>query len=563
MGHLISASALRLGWSMDWRDHWFLEKQYYTDYLYTLFRLRFYLVTIFSRKKIEKLTIIYSHFEIYKQYKDICVNIFYYNAQMEADYFEWKTDFFFKWIKYKKKKFKLRKKSNSYIMPYRILSFWFLFDVKLNYDNIRKYIRYKTLVKWFRNFRLIDKLKKDHIYSVLSNSKVLSSKKYNKLYIWSYFLVYKEIMLCLKKNRGFSQHTISVFKRYYMYIKIYLHEKFQNEIYAFFLKHLLSNFIKYWNVLIAIYIIDNDTVTAKFLSKYIARKLKLQFILKDLLKPVLKDLKLVASNWKTPKSSYFKLQTRGIINKLDKVTLFQRRTLFKNLIYKTINLYWTRLDMYIYLYKTNFTINTIIIQTWFTAYKFKNKFKNLFKYYHIKKGLFVVFFEKSMSTKNNKFIPSYLDIHLRVQDYNIFTWVCDYFFTHKWSILNWITYTELDMKSLRYSCIHLQKYLKYQYWQFNYKVWMEKHNNFLKSRSTIYSRISLLKGLKIHCVGRFKRKQRASRYWITKGKVPLNTISTPIDYGYYTITLPNSAITVKVWLNRDSIHDQEYYQRLI
>jgi ribosomal protein S3 len=52
--------------------------------------------------------------------------------------------------------------------------------------------------------------------------------------------------------------------------------------------------------------------------------------------------------------------------------------------------------------------------------------------------------------------------------------------------------------------------------------------------------------------GRFRRKQRASSYWLSKGQVPLNTLEAFIDYAYYTIPLRNSAITVKIWLYKSS-----------
>lgn len=63
----------------------------------------------------------------------------------------------------------------------------------------------------------------------------------------------------------------------------------------------------------------------------------------------------------------------------------------------------------------------------------------------------------------------------------------------------------------------------------------------------------MFKGFKVHCVGRFSRRQRASSYWFSKGKVPLNTISAKIDYGFFTIPVRNSAISVKVWLNKGNL----------
>ena len=66
----------------------------------------------------------------------------------------------------------------------------------------------------------------------------------------------------------------------------------------------------------------------------------------------------------------------------------------------------------------------------------------------------------------------------------------------------------------------------------------------------------------MHLVCRFRRKQRAASYWFSKGKVPLNTINSLIDYAYYTIPLKNSAITVKVWLYKSDDTVNLHYIKL-
>ena len=70
----------------------------------------------------------------------------------------------------------------------------------------------------------------------------------------------------------------------------------------------------------------------------------------------------------------------------------------------------------------------------------------------------------------------------------------------------------------------------------------------------------MFKGFKVHCCGRFSRRQRASSYWFSKGKVPLNTISSNIDYGFFTIPIRNSAISVKVWLNKERLNSDVFFK---
>ncbi len=49
----------------------------------------------------------------------------------------------------------------------------------------------------------------------------------------------------------------------------------------------------------------------------------------------------------------------------------------------------------------------------------------------------------------------------------------------------------------------------------------------------------------MHLIGRFTRKQRAASYWFSKGKVPLNSIDSFIDYAFFTIPLANSVLLLK------------------
>ena len=55
-------------------------------------------------------------------------------------------------------------------------------------------------------------------------------------------------------------------------------------------------------------------------------------------------------------------------------------------------------------------------------------------------------------------------------------------------------------------------------------------------------------GFKFHCSGRFSRKQRASSLWFREKKIPLNTMTANIEYGFHTVPIRNSAVSIKIWL---------------
>jgi small subunit ribosomal protein S3 len=63
-------------------------------------------------------------------------------------------------------------------------------------------------------------------------------------------------------------------------------------------------------------------------------------------------------------------------------------------------------------------------------------------------------------------------------------------------------------------------------------------------------------GFKVHLRGRFSRKQKASSIRFFKGTVPLNTLKASIDYGFYTIPLKNSLISVKVWFYKTELFEK-------
>lgn len=68
----------------------------------------------------------------------------------------------------------------------------------------------------------------------------------------------------------------------------------------------------------------------------------------------------------------------------------------------------------------------------------------------------------------------------------------------------------------------------------------------------LYSSSSFILGYKMSFRGRFTRKQRASSVWFHQGFVPLNTIKGHIDYSFFTIPLKNSAVSIKLWLYKNT-----------
>lgn len=78
----------------------------------------------------------------------------------------------------------------------------------------------------------------------------------------------------------------------------------------------------------------------------------------------------------------------------------------------------------------------------------------------------------------------------------------------------------------------------------------------MRERTEVRDETKDYKGVRVRCFGRFSRRQRASSCLLLLGKIPINTISANIDYGFYTMPIKNSAISVKVWLNKGTFESE-------
>jgi small subunit ribosomal protein S3 len=55
-------------------------------------------------------------------------------------------------------------------------------------------------------------------------------------------------------------------------------------------------------------------------------------------------------------------------------------------------------------------------------------------------------------------------------------------------------------------------------------------------------------GIKVRCAGRLGGAEISRAEWYREGKIPLHTLRTPIDYGFYEARTVYGMIGVKVWL---------------
>lgn len=95
--------------------------------------------------------------------------------------------------------------------------------------------------------------------------------------------------------------------------------------------------------------------------------------------------------------------------------------------------------------------------------------------------------------------------------------------------------------------------------------WLFHANKLNKLRGRIYPQVPLngnLFGFKFHFRGRFSRKQRAGSYIIERGNMPLTTLSVTVDYGFITVPLVNSIVSIKVWLFKNPFAEDLFFEKI-
>jgi hypothetical protein len=103
------------------------------------------------------------------------------------------------------------------------------------------------------------------------------------------------------------------------------------------LNYILQLITKFYKIFIYFYLTSNNFVNAKFLSRYIARKLKQKYPVKELLKPIRKELTLLMCLCSRVKSSYFLLKFKKYYN--NKIYINFKKKNYIILLYQAIHLF--------------------------------------------------------------------------------------------------------------------------------------------------------------------------------------------------------------------------------
>lgn len=301
-----------------------------------------------------------------------------------------------------------------------------------------------------------------------------------------------------------------------------------------------------------------------FLAKYFAIKFSTGHSFREAVNPVIKDLKRIVVNTTYPFRNNFHVDKTRVLQFLN-----FRSSLFKTFIYKNFSLYKM---LYINFFRTKKTFFNFYM-IWFLIFFFKtniegNKYFSigLSKNFFFRKHAYNFFFNYDFNTFLEKVFSFFSLVLFKFskKQFVYFNIVFDELFSNFNIIFFSNDYFNIDLSSVKTASFFFNKVLVYNYWFYNMH-WLHNANNLNKLRGRIYPKEPLkgiIYGFKFHFRGRFSRKQRAGSYVYERGNMPLTTLSANIDYGFITVPLFNSIVSVKVWLFKNSFAKDTYVENI-
>lgn len=287
MGHLINSNSIRIGWSRSWSDSWFVTSAYYPEFLHLILRIKFLLSYLLATKTFERNGLFYGHFTISNQYNYFFINIYFYDGFVE----KWVNAFFTNY----KKALKNAKREKDYrelsrgiadFPGWRILQLlnWIhKFKIwRLSTERIQFLLKSMQFVEWRRFARLI------HTYPFKRSGRWIAIR------IFFFFNIIRHIRKAILTNHLKPiVSTRSLFSRFiYMLAWSVWNKGLFNHFRAYF-TFMLSFLNESNQFKLSFYALNTFTINAKFLTRYLAKKLKSGYTIFQLLQPIKRNLKSI------------------------------------------------------------------------------------------------------------------------------------------------------------------------------------------------------------------------------------------------------------------------------
>jgi len=559
MGHLINPTSMRIGWYHSWEDIWFVRHIYYPEFLQIVLKIRFFLAYALSTKLFDKTSLFYSHFVVLRKNKLILVCIFLYHGNLEyiIDNF-----FFDNWLLLNKTVFSTKLKR------YVPRPGWLhnMFKIVLTFQIFYPFSFKKWPKKCLRNFLNCLYNCDFGTLKLIIKKLFFKKKQFIANFLFYIFLYHKLLKFYTKFDLDYNFAVEKILKRFLFGYFIFVSVGASFKAFSIFLSGLLTYILFYKTIIVKFFLISNENITAKFLSRFLARKLAQGYSVRELVNPIKKELSFVSfllrneQNFKEYKinelrhnSKNYKTFIGGIFRGMLSLmsSLFGK---FYTNFYK-INNTWLTFEIFI-LHLSNFIKFSAKRAVGIAQFFLKNK-ANFSLFFNVDS----IFYKKIFF---NLFLPWNL-IKLS-QKVNLYFWFDRIFIelnTFNF-VFFWYSSIYVEYKILYSYCIFFKQFIQYNNYKYNYE-WLQRYKNRNPLKKRIEKKndnlISGFLGFKLQFKGRFSRKQRAANLWFQEGRVPLSTLSSKIEFAFYTVPLVNSAMTVRVWLNKLS-KDADWYLKL-
>lgn len=346
----------------------------------------------------------------------------------------------------------------------------------------------------------------------------------------------------------------------------------------FHISNFFTYIFQYFSVLpivsVNFFLITNNQITASFLSYYIAKRLKQGYRVFQLINPLRRELNRVRRSKRTKLRSFIKKgalparATRIFYNSLFSKSLaflfsFSKREILKKFFQKETFITYELFFFSFFLIKYFLSNFELTIFSFECSLKVSGILRNIFNlqskslfFYRVSRAniygsyLFLpLIFPESFSLVN---YPDYYFFIRELCDYsnNNFSFlVSNNFFLSK-------SYSVFPLyKAISIGFSSFIRYLRFSIYKFTLSSYYNLFNINRKELRLIKSSKKISQGLlgfKFHLKGRFTRKQIAASYVFRKGRLPLSTINSQIDYSFHSIPLKNSVVGIKVWLYKGS-----------
>lgn len=140
----------------------------------------------------------------------------------------------------------------------------------------------KSLVSFIKALHSLSSRKLNGVFSRFLNVKVLRGTNLRLLFLC---IVYIKLM----KSYNSYTYKLDFVQRFFLLLYTFLSAGSFNRLMSNFLEFIFGTLTRFTNISVHFFLVSNDSITAAFLSRFIAKKLNQNLSLKEVLNPLKRE----------------------------------------------------------------------------------------------------------------------------------------------------------------------------------------------------------------------------------------------------------------------------------